>query len=133
MNGSGGWQARRDCIEQILGPTRDALEDLQELEYERRFTKGPSGSFKNLIFAADGVKPEIVLRDAVNNEVEIVRHADTCLVFTDPLPPHGLTWRQRWSPGGRRTTSRAPTRRRPPTACTGVCTGRWTRRPSSFS
>ncbi|MFJ3106521.1 hypothetical protein [Streptomyces sp. NPDC086835] len=91
---SGSWKARRDCIEQILGPTRDALEDLQELEYERRFTKGPSGSFKNLIFAADGAKPQIVLRDAVNNDVEIVRHADTCLVFTDPLPPHGLTWRQ---------------------------------------
>ncbi|MGP3974457.1 hypothetical protein ACTWQF_10720 [Streptomyces sp. 8N114] len=90
----GSWQARRDCIEQILGPTRDALEELQELEYERRFTNGPSGSFKNLIFAADGAKPQIVLRDAVNNDVEIVRHADTCLVFTDPLPPHGLTWRQ---------------------------------------
>ncbi|MDX3550114.1 hypothetical protein PV724_47525 [Streptomyces europaeiscabiei] len=88
------WQARRDCIEQLLGPTRDSLEDLQELEYERRFAKGPSGSFKNLIFAADGAKPQIVLRDAVNNDVEIVRHADTCLVFTDPLPPHGLTWRQ---------------------------------------
>ncbi|MEV5273409.1 hypothetical protein [Streptomyces werraensis] len=93
-NMSGSWKARRDCIEQILGPTRDALEDLQELEYERRFSKGPSGTFKNLIFAADGAKPQIVLRDAVNNDVEIVRHADTCLVFTDPLPPHGLTWRQ---------------------------------------
>ncbi|CAL9327796.1 hypothetical protein SUDANB106_00009 [Streptomyces sp. enrichment culture] len=91
---SGSWQARRDCVEQILGPTRDALEDLQELEYEQRFSKGPSGSFKNLIFAADGVKPEIVLRDAVNNDVELVRNADSCLVFTDPLPPHGLTWRQ---------------------------------------
>jgi hypothetical protein len=91
---SGSWQARRDCIEQILGPTRDALEDLQELEYERWFTKGPSGAFKNLIFAADGAKPDLVLRDAVNNEVEIVRHADACLVFTDPLPHHGLTWRQ---------------------------------------
>lgn len=90
----GSWQARRECIEQILGPTRDALEELQELEHERRFTKGPAGSFKNLIFAADGAKPQIVLRDAVNNDVEIVRHADTCLVFTDPLPPHGLTWRQ---------------------------------------
>ncbi|MER7178535.1 hypothetical protein ABT404_03430 [Streptomyces hyaluromycini] len=91
---SGSWQARRNCVEQILGPTRDALEELQELEYESRFRKGPAGSFKNLIFAADGAKPQIVLRDAVNNDVEIVRHADTCLVFTDPLPPHGLTWRQ---------------------------------------
>ncbi|MER7576888.1 hypothetical protein [Streptomyces sp. NPDC126514] len=93
-NMSGSWKARRNCIEQLLGPTRDALEDLQELEYERRFTKGPSGSFKNLIFAADGAKPQIVLRDAVNNDVEIVRNSDNCLVFTDPLPPHGLTWRQ---------------------------------------
>ncbi|MFI9345723.1 hypothetical protein ACIG0D_31350 [Streptomyces sp. NPDC052773] len=47
-----------------------------------------------MIFAADGAKPEIVLRDAVNNDVEIVRNADSCLVFTDPLPPHGLIWRQ---------------------------------------
>jgi hypothetical protein len=52
----GSWQARRDCIEQILGPTRDALEELQELEYESRFKNGPSGHFKNLIFAADGEK-----------------------------------------------------------------------------
>ncbi|MFD6821461.1 hypothetical protein ACFWC5_13925 [Streptomyces sp. NPDC060085] len=51
-------------------------------------------SFKNLIFAADGANPQIVLRDALNNDVENVRNADTCLVFTDPLPPHGLTWRQ---------------------------------------
>ncbi|MFI9345722.1 hypothetical protein ACIG0D_31345 [Streptomyces sp. NPDC052773] len=28
----GSWQARRECIEQVLGPTRDALEELQELE-----------------------------------------------------------------------------------------------------
>lgn len=26
--------------------------------------------------------------------MEIVRHADTCLVFADPPPPHGLAWRQ---------------------------------------
>ncbi|MGW1396830.1 hypothetical protein ACWD6Q_34825 [Streptomyces nigra] len=30
----------------------------------------------------------------MNNDVEIVRHAEACLVCTDPLPPHGLTWRQ---------------------------------------
>ncbi|MEU1661545.1 hypothetical protein ABZ527_36475 [Streptomyces griseofuscus] len=91
---SGSRKARRDRIEQILGPTRDALEDLQELDYERQFAKEPSGSFKNLIFAADGEKPELVLRNAVNNDVEIVRNAHTCLVFTDLLPPQGLTWRQ---------------------------------------
>ncbi|MFF1566880.1 hypothetical protein ACFVY1_25705 [Streptomyces sp. NPDC058293] len=94
MSGGGGWQMRRDCVEAILGPTRDALEELEELEYESRFKKGPAGSFKNLIFAAAGPKPEIVLRDAVNNDVEIVRNAENCLVYSDSLPPHGLTWRQ---------------------------------------
>lgn len=32
MSGGGGWQARRECIEELLGPTRQALEDLQEAE-----------------------------------------------------------------------------------------------------
>ncbi|MEV0965490.1 hypothetical protein AB0J25_23405 [Streptomyces sp. NPDC049910] len=39
---SGSWKARRDCVEKILGPTRDALEELQELEYESRFRNGPA-------------------------------------------------------------------------------------------
>ncbi|MFM9457303.1 hypothetical protein [Streptomyces europaeiscabiei] len=30
----------------------------------------------------------------MNSDVEIVRHTDACPVFADPLPPHGLTWRQ---------------------------------------
>ncbi|MFF1598875.1 hypothetical protein ACFVYV_15460 [Streptomyces mirabilis] len=36
----------------------------------------------------------MVLRDAVSNEVEIVRNAENCLVYKDPLPAQGLTWRQ---------------------------------------
>lgn len=91
---SGSWQARRDCIEELLGPTREALDELREIEYEQRFKNGPRGTFKNLIFAAVGPKPKIVLRDAVNNDVEIVQNADNCLVYSDPLPAHGLTWRQ---------------------------------------
>ena len=94
MSGGGGWQARRECIEDLLGPTREALEELQEIEYEQRFKNGPRGTFKNLIFAAVGPKPKIVLRDAVNNDVEIVQNAENCLVYSDPLPAHGLTWRQ---------------------------------------
>ncbi|WP_269857961.1 hypothetical protein [Streptomyces sp. RPT161] len=90
----GSWQARRECIEHLLGPTRDALEQLQEIEYESRFKKGPAGHFKNLIFAADGPKPKIVLRDAVNNRVEIVENAEYCLIYDRPLPPGGLAWRQ---------------------------------------
>ncbi len=112
MSGSGGWAARRECVESLLGPARDALEQLEEAEYEAQFKKGPTGRFKNLIFAADGPKPKIVLRDAVNNDVEIVSNADNCLVFTDPLSPYGLTWgemvtwwasRQQADPNDRRT------------------------------
>lgn len=34
----------------------------------------------------------------MNNDVDIVRNADNCLVYSDALPPRGLTWRQlvRW-------------------------------------
>lgn len=92
---SGSWQARRDCVEQILGATRNALEDLQELEYERRFTKGPSGSFKNLISAADGVKPQIVRRDAVKG---------TSWRTSSPASSHGTRSRPCRSASARRLT-----------------------------
>jgi hypothetical protein len=36
---------------------------------------GVRGEMKNLIFAADGPKPRIVLRDAINNDLEIVENA----------------------------------------------------------
>lgn len=51
---------------------------------------GVSGEMKNLIFASIGEKPELVFRDAVNNDVEIVKNADKVLVFDRPLPSSGL-------------------------------------------
>lgn len=53
---------------------------------------GVDGELKNLIFAADGPKPRIILRDAVNNVIEIVANADRCLVYDRPLGPDGLSW-----------------------------------------
>lgn len=53
---------------------------------------GVAHAVKNLIFAADGPKPDLVLADAVSNEIRIVRHAEHCLVFDEPIPPEGLTW-----------------------------------------
>jgi very-short-patch-repair endonuclease len=53
---------------------------------------GVAGGVKNLIFAAEGPKPDLVLTDAVSNDVQIVRNAKYCLVFTDPIPDSGLTW-----------------------------------------
>lgn len=52
---------------------------------------GVAGPTKNLIFAANGPKPELVLRDAVNNDIEIVSNSEFCLVYDKPLPADGLT------------------------------------------
>ncbi|ARN41216.1 TPA: hypothetical protein ACKPGA_001473 [Pseudomonas aeruginosa] len=64
-----------------------------------RACAGVAGTMKNLIFASVGEKPELVFRDAVNNDVEIVKHADKVLVFDRPLPSSGLLlWKdlQNW-------------------------------------
>jgi hypothetical protein len=57
-----------------------------------RATPGVAGAMKNLIFASIGAKPDIVIRDAVSNDVEIVRNADKVLVFEKPLPSGLLSW-----------------------------------------
>src|SRR6266700_3633498 len=57
-------------------------------------TGGVRGTMKNLIFATTGPKPKIVLRDAINNDLEIVENGQHCLVYDQPLPDTGLTWRQ---------------------------------------
>jgi len=51
---------------------------------------GVTGAPKNLIFAAIGAKPEIVLSDAINNDLKIVKNADKCLVYDRPLGNVGL-------------------------------------------
>jgi hypothetical protein len=56
--------------------------------------RGVDGALKNLIFAANGPKPKIVLRDAVNNTIDIVENADKCLVYDRPLAENGLSWRE---------------------------------------
>ncbi len=66
-------------------------EDLAKM-LERLGAHGVAGDLKNLIFAADGPKPRIVLRDAINNVIEIVENAEFCLVYDRPLAEHGLTW-----------------------------------------
>ncbi|WP_433464151.1 hypothetical protein [Spirillospora sp. CA-128828] len=55
-------------------------------------TSGVTSAFKNLIFAADGPKPELVLADAVSNTIEIVTNAEFCLVYDRPLDDAGLSW-----------------------------------------
>lgn len=58
----------------------------------RRIGAGVPGSMKNLIFAADGPKPEIVFSDALNNDVRVVKNEQFCLLYDRPLAAHG-EWR----------------------------------------
>lgn len=47
---------------------------------------------KNLIFASNGPKPEIILADAINNDIEIVKNAEYCLVYDEDIAADGLPW-----------------------------------------
>lgn len=58
----------------------------------RPIDAGVSGRPKNLIFASKGPKPEIGFRDAVNNDIVVLRNAEHCLVFEEPIPDDGLSW-----------------------------------------
>ena len=62
---------------------------LQVLGARRNGVRTP---FRNLIFAADGPKPELVLVDAVSNIIEIVKNEEFCLVYDRPLGEAGLNW-----------------------------------------
>lgn len=55
-----------------------------------RVQVGVAGTMKNLIFASTGEKPELVFRDALNNDVEITKHAEKVLVYDQPLPSSGM-------------------------------------------
>ncbi len=47
---------------------------------------------KNLIFAADGPKPEIVLDDSISNSIRVVKNGNYCLIYDLPIPQTGLKW-----------------------------------------
>jgi very-short-patch-repair endonuclease len=66
------------------------LPELRRLVEAHERGGGVEGTTKNLIFAANGPKPEIVLRDAVSNDIEIVANAEYCLVYDRPVPPEGV-------------------------------------------
>lgn len=53
---------------------------------------GVSGKVKNVIFAANGPKPDIVLLDALNNNISIVKNSEYCLVYDNPITGNGVKW-----------------------------------------
>ncbi|MBK3582355.1 hypothetical protein JHN49_00950 [Streptomyces sp. MBT57] len=66
-------------------------DDLQQLLAQLGL-QGVSGELKNLIFAADGPKPQIVLPDSISNTIRIVKNEQYCLVYDQPLESRGLSW-----------------------------------------
>lgn len=59
----------------------------------RKRVAGVSGVPKYIIFASAGSKPDIVIDDAVNMNIRVVRHAEQCLVYDQPPPLGDLTWK----------------------------------------
>jgi very-short-patch-repair endonuclease len=58
-----------------------------------KISSGVSGNIKQLIFASNGEKPELVLEDAINNHIRIVKNEDKCLVYDQIIPTTGLLWK----------------------------------------
>jgi hypothetical protein len=99
MAGKERYVARRliGCsLEELFGFVRQVADEYGEEGLEKYLTGdgfvGVEGELKNLIFAADGPKPDIVLVDSVNNVIKIVKNAQYCLVYDRPLGEQGLTW-----------------------------------------
>jgi hypothetical protein len=63
-----------------------------EIAVKKFMGGGVVGEAKNIIFAANGPKPKLVLADAVNNTISIVRNAEFCLVYDKPITSRGLLW-----------------------------------------
>lgn len=53
---------------------------------------GVKGKPKNIIFASNGPKPLLGFADALNNDITILEHEASCLIYSDPLGSDGLTW-----------------------------------------
>ena len=72
-------------LSQLLATAQKRLNERHVGQLVATFRGGSPGETKNLIFAAVGRKPEIVLRDATTSDGEITEGADRCLVYRRPL------------------------------------------------
>jgi len=92
MSGPGGWAARRGYLNNLFNPIFTRLDELDDERKTSTGVRGVDGQLKNIIFASTRFKPVIVLRDAINNVIEVTRGAEFCLVYDRPLQAAGLTW-----------------------------------------
>jgi hypothetical protein len=92
MGGGGGWAARRGYLNDLFIPVFSRMDELDDARAGDTDAKGVDGQLRDLIFASNGPKPQIVLRDAINNVIEVMRGAEYCLFYDRPLGTAGLTW-----------------------------------------
>lgn len=59
----------------------------------KKINPGVQGVIKNIIFASQ-YKPEIVLEDALNNDIKIISNRDKCLVYDKPVLRSGISWKE---------------------------------------
>lgn len=78
--------------EQVLTRYPNAEELLNLVNSLKSQGKGVAGGIKNLIFAANGPKPELIIIDALNNTVEIAKNEEHCLIYDLPISHSGLLW-----------------------------------------
>lgn len=67
-------------------------EVIARIEEHHQGVGGVQGEIKNLIFAANGPKPELVLTDATTNTIRIVANEEYCLVYNRNISERGLLW-----------------------------------------
>ena len=88
---SGSWAARRGYLNELFSPVLSKLDEVDTAAGPTSIC-GVDGELKNIIFASIGPKPEIVLRDAINNVIEVVKFGEFSLIYNRPLTKEGLTW-----------------------------------------
>ncbi|MGW4107498.1 hypothetical protein, partial [Streptomyces sp. NPDC004976] len=88
----GSWAARRGYLSELFTPVWEKLDELEAAGDGPTALRGVDGEMKNIIFASTGLKPEIILRDAINNVIEVAKHGDKCLVYNRALTGDGLEW-----------------------------------------
>jgi hypothetical protein len=93
MSGGGGWAARRGYVNELFAPVFSRLDTLEDAEIAPAY-RGVDGALKNIIFASTGPKPRIVLRDALNNVIEVVQGGEHCLFYDRSLADSGLSWNE---------------------------------------
>ena len=70
----------------------DIISDEKIYKVKVTENKGVNGQVKNLIFASDGPKPEIIIKDSLNNDIKIVKNEEHCLVYYNKIGKQGLRW-----------------------------------------